>query len=101
MPPPHADPFADLLPLSEVARRIPSRHSGRHMNAATIYRWVKSGKLPAVKIGRTLFVRESELVKLIEPRRVATAKKVLDSQKARQKSQTWSSRVLRDAGMED
>ena len=60
-----AQPFVTgaLLTVSEVA-------SGMRVSNMTVYRLIKSGELPAVRVGKGYRIRESELQRFLEERSV-------------------------------
>ena len=51
--------FEELIPLSSVAKLLPTRADGRRIHTATIWRWATSGsggrRLRTVRLGRTHF----------------------------------------------
>lgn len=57
----------DLLSLTEAAKLLPSCRAGKRVHVATLYRWVLSGRLPAVKRGRYYFVRRADLDAMARP----------------------------------
>ena len=63
--PADAQPFvaAALLTVAEVA-------SGMRVSNMTVYRLIKSGELPAVRVGKGYRIRESELQRFLEERSV-------------------------------
>lgn len=60
-----AQPFVTgaLLTVAEVA-------SGMRVSNMTVYRLIKSGELPAVRVGKGYRIRESELQRFLEERSV-------------------------------
>jgi excisionase family DNA binding protein len=52
-----------LLTVAEVA-------SGMRVSNMTVYRLIKSGELPAVRVGKGYRIRESELQRFLEERSV-------------------------------
>jgi excisionase family DNA binding protein len=52
-----------LLSLKEASQLpwLPSRRSGRKLHYSTLLRWVLSGRLPAVRVGSSWAVTESDL----------------------------------------
>ena len=60
-----AQPFVTgaLLTVAEVA-------AGMRVSNMTIYRLIKSGELPAVRVGKGYRIRESELQRFLEERSV-------------------------------
>ena len=64
MPEPSPD---DLLTLAEARDLVPSPRPGCRTHLATLYRWVLSGRLPAVRRGRWYFVRRADLLKIATP----------------------------------
>jgi excisionase family DNA binding protein len=64
----------DLLTVEEAAAYL-------RVSRATLWRWCKSGKVPAVKIGREWRILRSTLVDLVT--RGATAEKTQEGPKAR------------------
>ena len=52
-----------LLTVSEVA-------AGMRVSNMTVYRLIKSGELPAVRVGKGYRIRESELRRFLEERSV-------------------------------
>lgn len=52
-----------LLTVSEVA-------SGMRVSNMTVYRLIKNGELPAVRVGKGYRIRESELQRFLEERSV-------------------------------
>ncbi len=52
-----------LLTVSEVA-------TGMRVSNMTVYRLIKSGELPAVRVGKGYRIRESELHRFLEERSV-------------------------------
>lgn len=57
----------DYISLSEAARRLPSPRAGKRTHISTLWRWVLSGKLPAVRRGRWYFVRVCDLEAMSQP----------------------------------
>jgi excisionase family DNA binding protein len=60
-----AQPFVTgaLLTVAEVA-------AGMRVSNMTVYRLIKSGELPAVRVGKGYRIRESELQRFLEARSV-------------------------------
>jgi excisionase family DNA binding protein len=60
-----AQPFVTgaLLTVAEVA-------AGMRVSNMTVYRLIKSGELPAVRVGKGYRIRESELRRFLEERSV-------------------------------
>ena len=60
-----AQPFLTgaLLTVAEVA-------AGMRVSNMTVYRLIKSGELPAVRVGKGYRIRESELQRFLEERSV-------------------------------
>jgi excisionase family DNA binding protein len=60
-----AQPFVTgaLLTVAEVA-------GGMRVSNMTVYRLIKSGELPAVRVGKGYRIRESELQRFLEARSV-------------------------------
>ena len=60
-----AQPFVTgaLLTVAEVA-------SGMRVSNMTVYRLIKSGELPAVRVGKGYRIRESDLQRFLEERSV-------------------------------
>ena len=60
-----AQPFVTgaLLTVAEVA-------SGMRVSNMTVYRLIKSGELPAVRVGKGYRIRESDLRRFLEDRSV-------------------------------
>ena len=60
-----AQPFVTgaLLTVAEVA-------AGMRVSNMTVYRLIKSGELPAVRVGKGYRIRESELQRFLEERSV-------------------------------
>jgi excisionase family DNA binding protein len=60
-----AQPFVTgaLLTVAEVA-------AGMRVSNMTVYRLIKSGELPAVRVGKGYRIRESELQRFLEDRSV-------------------------------
>jgi excisionase family DNA binding protein len=54
-----------LLTVSEVA-------SAMRVSNMTVYRLIKSGELPAVRVGKNYRLRESDLERFLEERSVRT-----------------------------
>ncbi len=53
----------EFCTLSEAARML-------HVSKPTVWRWVQSGKLPAVRVGgRAIRVRQGDLAALVQPLR--------------------------------
>lgn len=46
-----------------TVREVAEEHL--RMKRATVYQWISEGRLPAVRLGRTLRVREADLEKAI------------------------------------
>jgi hypothetical protein len=67
-------PLSDLISLKEAARLIPSGRAGKRLHYATLYRWVLTGRVPAVKIGGRYFLRRVDLEALSRPVEVGTEK---------------------------
>lgn len=59
--------MTDLIPLKDACKLLPSGRAGKRVHLATLYRWVLSGKLPAVRRGRNYFVRREDLDALHKP----------------------------------
>lgn len=62
----------ELICLRDAAKRLPSHHAGKRVHMATLYRWIASGRLPAVRRGRWWFVRPEDLDALAVPYRHVT-----------------------------
>jgi excisionase family DNA binding protein len=62
---PETQPFVTgaLLTVAEVA-------AGMRVSNMTVYRLIKSGELPAVRVGKGYRIRESELQRFLEDRSV-------------------------------
>jgi excisionase family DNA binding protein len=60
-----AQPFVTgaLLTVAEVA-------AGMRVSNMTVYRLIKSGELPAVRVGKAYRIREAELQRFLEERSV-------------------------------
>lgn len=62
-------PLAELIPLRELARRLPPRRAGRPVHVSCLWRWVTAGvrghKLPVWKIGATPCSTEAALLAFI------------------------------------
>ncbi len=56
-----------LLSLRACAERLPRRPDGEKICLATLYRWVRTGKLPAVKIGKSYYVHPEDLADMARP----------------------------------
>ena len=61
------DDLRDLIPINEARRLLPSSQPGKRLALPTLYRWVHSGKLPAVRILGHYYVRRADLLALVEP----------------------------------
>ena len=59
--------LAAYLPLKDCPKHLPRRAGGNRVSLATMYRWVLSGKLPAVRIGRAYFVHPDDLAAMARP----------------------------------
>jgi excisionase family DNA binding protein len=86
-------PAADEVCLADAAKLLPSHRPGRHVHLSTLYRWIESGRLPAVRRGRWFFVRRRDLAALSKP--VGKAK---PSRAKKARSSNWSAEVARRAG---
>lgn len=76
-PSPTTNAFDDYVSLSQAAKLLPSPRAGKRTHISTLWRWVLSGKLPAVKRGRYYFVRVCDLEQMsrpVEVRRFATSR---------------------------
>jgi excisionase family DNA binding protein len=62
---------ADLIPMAEAARLLPSNRPGKRLHVATLYRWLFSGRLRGWKIGRHYHVSRAEVLRMAEPVEVA------------------------------
>lgn len=60
-------PDQDLLTIKQVAQLLQLRET-------TIYAWVKNGKIPAIKVGRSWQFRQSELTLWLDSRVIAQEK---------------------------
>lgn len=58
--------LSEWLTLKACADRLP-RRNGQRMSLAALYRWILSGKLPAVRIGRIYYVHPQDLADLAKP----------------------------------
>lgn len=56
----------DLLTASEVAERL-------RVSTMTVYRLIRSGELPAVRVGRNYRVRSDDLLSYLDRQRVDPA----------------------------
>jgi excisionase family DNA binding protein len=67
---PETQPFVTgaLLTVAEVA-------AGMRVSNMTVYRLIKSGELPAVRVGKGYRIRESELQRFLEDRSVRVEEK--------------------------
>jgi Helix-turn-helix domain len=65
LPPPPV-PSA-LVSAKEAARLLPSHVPGKRISLKTIYNWIFSGRLPAVKRGKFWFVNPDDLFALNVP----------------------------------
>jgi excisionase family DNA binding protein len=94
----------DYLPVKEAAKHLPSHKPGKHINPATVYRWIFDGKLPAVKRGRYYFVRLADLQAMMVPTekqempRITTIREERAQARAQREQDEWADRVLREAG---
>lgn len=52
------------LTIQEAARVI-GESLGRTFSVHTVYTWVKSGKIPVVKVGRAVFIEDKDLEKFL------------------------------------
>ena len=60
------DPFTDrLLTVAEVARQL-------RVSNMTVYRLIKSGDMPAIRIGRGYRLREQDVKRYLEQRYMDT-----------------------------
>ena len=57
------EPKAKFLTVAEVASMM-------RVSTMTVYRLIKSGELPAVRVGKGYRIRESELQRFLEARSV-------------------------------
>ena len=57
---------AKLLTLAEV-------HDHLRVSMVSIYAWIRSGKLPAIRVGREWRVRQSDLNDWLDARKVGAA----------------------------
>lgn len=57
----------DLLPLCEAARLLPGIRPGKRLNVATLWRWCRTGKIPAWRIGRSWFVSRADVLAMPRP----------------------------------
>jgi hypothetical protein len=104
----------DLLPLSEAAALIPSHRAGKRVHPVTLLRFIKSGRLPAVRRGVWYFVRRADVERLAAGEPVVTnqrtcrqraGKPTVGALKALGTSGTagggtseWAKRTLREMG---
>lgn len=58
------------LTLSEV-QAMANRRTGRRPHRSTVYRWARSGSLPAVRIGNQILVALDDATEFLEARPVA------------------------------
>lgn len=76
MNPPHTDGAHD--PREDLFKQIPDPATIRDITASglrsrsSLNRDIASGRLPAYKIGKRLFVRRADLIALVEPVRSAS-----------------------------
>lgn len=66
----------NLLSCAEVARRV-SGVGCKPTNASTVFRWCKSGRLRAVRVGRKLLVPESALSEFLATETAAWRERIL------------------------
>lgn len=57
----------ELIHVTQAAKLLPSHKPGRRVHVHTIYRWIREGKLPAVKRGRFFFVRRCDILAMAKP----------------------------------
>jgi excisionase family DNA binding protein len=62
---PHAFASGGLLTVAEVAAAM-------RVSNMTVYRLIKGGELPAVRVGKNYRIRESDLARFIDDRSVRT-----------------------------
>jgi hypothetical protein len=55
-----------LITVKEAAKLCPSPYA-KHVNVATVYRWIMTGKLKAVRRNRTFFVTLRDLNAMLVP----------------------------------
>ncbi|MBI4475968.1 MAG: helix-turn-helix domain-containing protein [Acidobacteria bacterium] len=67
--PNHDTNTSPFLTLGEVLRYL-------RVNARTVYRLIRSGELPATRVGRQWRIRESDLEQWLETQRVASPRAV-------------------------
>lgn len=74
-------PSENLIPLSEVPRRLPRRR-GNRIHISTIYRWCKVGirgrKLEYVEVGGLLYTTELALAEFMKPSMPRDEVKIVD-----------------------
>jgi excisionase family DNA binding protein len=54
------DEALNLITVPDLAKRL-------QLNPITIRRWIKSGRLPAQKLGKSYRVRVADVLKLVTP----------------------------------
>jgi hypothetical protein len=97
-----ATPLAGLIALRDVPRLLPMR-AGKRICIKTLYRWVFSGRLPAVKIGNSYYITPQALAELARPVELpAPRPRQLSSRQqeaALARQREWTQQVLKKAGL--
>jgi hypothetical protein len=57
----------DLLHVTQAAKLLPGLRPGKCINAATLWRWTRTGRLPSWKIGGCVYVSRGDVLKMARP----------------------------------
>jgi len=57
----------DLIGVTEACRLLPGTRPGKHINLATMYRWLRDGVIPGWKIRKNVYVSRSDVLKMAVP----------------------------------
>ncbi len=88
----------DYLPLKEACNKLRSHRTGKRVHLATARRWIRTGKLPAVRRGRWFFVRLADLAAMMQPAEVQKPLPV-STPRQRKAQDAWAEKILREEGV--
>ena len=80
----------EIMTIIDVARYL-------RMNAATIYRYIQEGKLPAARLGRNYRVRREDVERFFESRKVAAWDRVCSDGKELSARAGWKPEAVAPA----
>ena len=87
----------DLIPIKEACKLIPSHVPGKRLSLGTAYRWILSGRLPAIRRGSYYFVHRADVLRIAagEPVQVVAR----EPRNAKSPGLVWAEKVLREKGV--